>query len=149
MAAVLAPVPSSRPFAPRPTLRVLPGGRSVRSTPLASTPSASTYRRRRLVAATLALAAAAVVALVATYGLSSLATSTTLATATSPAAVATSAGPSPAEVYVVQPGDTLWAIAQHLGSSGDVRALVDELADRSGGAVLQPGQRLDLRGLVG
>jgi len=66
--------------------------------------------------------------------------------ATSPAIV--DATPIASTSYVVRSGDTVWAIAQQLGSGGDVRPLVDELASRVGPAGLQAGQRLDLSGLV-
>jgi hypothetical protein len=51
-------------------------------------------------------------------------------------------------VVVVQPGDTLWAIARRIQPTGDVRPLVDELAHRAGGAAVVSGQRLDLSGLA-
>ncbi len=41
------------------------------------------------------------------------------------------AGPTQAiaaRVWVVQPGDTLWGIARHLQTTGDIRPLVDELS---------------------
>ncbi|MEE1563813.1 MAG: LysM peptidoglycan-binding domain-containing protein [Acidimicrobiales bacterium] len=48
-------------------------------------------------------------------------------------------------VYVVQPGDTLWAIAERLTPAGiDVRHTVDRLTTAAGGALLQPGQRIEL-----
>jgi nucleoid-associated protein YgaU len=47
--------------------------------------------------------------------------------------------------YVVQPGDTLWAIARSL-TGGDPRPVVDALTDIAGGAMLQPGQRLVIPG---
>ena len=53
----------------------------------------------------------------------------------------------PATTYVVQPGDTLWAIARRLQPTGDIRPLVDELARRAGSAAVVAGQRLDLSGL--
>jgi len=43
--------------------------------------------------------------------------------------------------YVVQPGDTLWAIAVSL-TGGDPRPVVHALTDIAGGPMLQPGQRL-------
>lgn len=48
-------------------------------------------------------------------------------------------------VYVVQPGDSLWGIAQSLaGPDDDIRQLVDELKTVAGGADLQIGQQLIL-----
>ena len=48
--------------------------------------------------------------------------------------------------YVVQPGDTLWGIAQDLKPGTDPRPLVEALDDIAGGALLQPGQRLVVPG---
>lgn len=48
--------------------------------------------------------------------------------------------------YVVQPGDTLWAIARRLSPGQDPRPLVAALDDVAGGAVLQPGQALVIPG---
>lgn len=50
-------------------------------------------------------------------------------------------------VHVVQPGDTLWSIAAAVAPGSDPRPIVDELARRSGGAGLQPGQRIAVEGL--
>ncbi len=58
------------------------------------------------------------------------------------------AGDGPAAVHVVQPGDTLWSIAAAVAPGSDPRPIVDELARRSGGAGLQPGQRIAIDGLV-
>jgi hypothetical protein len=63
-------------------------------------------------------------------------------------ATAVAGGAVAGPVHVVQPGDTLWSIAEGLEPRGDVRALVDELAERAGGAPLQPGQRIPLDGLL-
>lgn len=47
------------------------------------------------------------------------------------------------EVYVVQPGDTLWAIASQIARPGeDIRPIVDALKERSGGSSLDIGQRI-------
>lgn len=47
------------------------------------------------------------------------------------------------EVYVVQPGDTLWAIASEVARPGeDVRPIVDSLKDITGGSSLDVGQRI-------
>ena len=54
-------------------------------------------------------------------------------------------GAGPQRVYVVQPGDTLWAIAAR-SYGGDVRASVWRLRDRNGlsGSAIEPGRRLVL-----
>lgn len=52
--------------------------------------------------------------------------------------------PLAAVSYVVQPGDTLWAIARALQSDGDLRPLVARLAAGRAGAPLQPGERITL-----
>jgi len=49
-----------------------------------------------------------------------------------------------AKVWVVQPGDTIWAIARQLRPSGDMRNLVDELTAETHGQPLQVGQQLVL-----
>ena len=80
---------------------------------------AATFRRRRLVAAALAvgvLLAARV--LLAGLGGGPLASEPP---ASSPAPIALT-------TYVVQPGDTVWSIARSLLPEGDVRPLVDRLA---------------------
>jgi LysM domain-containing protein len=53
--------------------------------------------------------------------------------------------PEPVVVYVVQPGDSLWRIADRLDRPGDPRALVDDLATANGvHGALQVGQELRL-----
>ena len=54
------------------------------------------------------------------------------------------AGRGAAAVYVVQPGDTFWTIANRVHPEGDVRAFVDRLAATHGSKPLQPGERLAL-----
>jgi hypothetical protein len=46
--------------------------------------------------------------------------------------------------YVVQPGDTLWSIAQRVAPGGDPRPLVAELASKIGSARVVPGERITL-----
>jgi LysM domain len=46
-------------------------------------------------------------------------------------------------IHLVQPGETLWSIAESL-DPGDVRGLVRRLAKLNGGDVLHVGQRLVL-----
>lgn len=51
--------------------------------------------------------------------------------------------PDAIEIYIVQPGDTLWEIATELAAPGeDVRQLVDALEEIAGGSQLDVGQRL-------
>ena len=52
------------------------------------------------------------------------------------------------DVWVVQPGDSLWSIAAAVAPGADLRPVVDELAVRTGGGNLQPGQRIAMEGLV-
>jgi len=53
--------------------------------------------------------------------------------------------PADRQVYVVEPGDTLWSIARSLHPRGDVRPLVDRLIELNGGAELRAGDVLVLR----
>jgi LysM repeat protein len=47
-------------------------------------------------------------------------------------------------VYVVQPGDTLWTIAERLDPDADPRSVVAELQAQIGTDTVQPGERLQL-----
>lgn len=57
-----------------------------------------------------------------------------------------SAGGAPlpivAHIWVVQPGDTLWSIAEAAHPGTDVRPVVDRLAAETGAAALQAGQHV-------
>jgi hypothetical protein len=131
----------------RPVLRVIPGGREA---VLRRRLPEHVYRaRRRAVAALGVLVLALVVAAVSVRTLPALD-----ALAAEPAPAPASAGAAtpvvpPSGSYVVQPGDTLWSIAESLAPDGDVRPLVDQLAERAGPGPLQAGARLDLTGLAG
>lgn len=48
---------------------------------------------------------------------------------------------------IVQPGDSLWTVARRIQPKGDVRKLVDKLAQRVGSKQIEPGQSIDIRGL--
>jgi hypothetical protein len=95
--------------------------------------SAEIYRRRRLVV--LAVVIGLVLGL-ASFGRQADATPTAEAQA------------AEAVLVVVQPGDTLWTIAQSLAPNTDPRPLVTELAEIAGGASLLPGQLLTIPGDV-
>ena len=51
-----------------------------------------------------------------------------------------------AVTVVVQPGDTLWAIASELAPDADPRPLVARLTELTGSASLQPGQQIVVPG---
>jgi LysM repeat protein len=110
---------------------VLEGGRSP-----AGQARRAVYRRRRLAALAILVAVVAVALLLASAVLARVAGDGT------PDPVAGSS--APAEVHVVQPGDTLWSIARSLEPEGDVRLLVDRLVDLNGGAPITVGQQLVL-----
>ncbi|HXW39302.1 MAG TPA: LysM peptidoglycan-binding domain-containing protein [Acidimicrobiales bacterium] len=52
------------------------------------------------------------------------------------------AGTGHAAVYVVQPGDTLWTIAERVDPSGDPRPLVARMAARLGTDEVVPGEQI-------
>lgn len=62
--------------------------------------------------------------------------------ATEPGAAGPDAGPVAGEVYVVQPGDTLWSIATDVAPDEDPRVVVDTLRAANGGPDLEVGERL-------
>jgi hypothetical protein len=58
-------------------------------------------------------------------------------------------GPALAEtghavVYTVQPGDTLWSIAQRVNPTADPRPLVSQIEGQTGSATVTPGQHIKL-----
>ena len=91
--------------------------------------SAAVYRRRRVVAAALGLG---FVLTAAHAGLALGGTTTT-------------PGRSPhphVETVIVQPGDTLWSIANRVAPNADPRAVVDKLSAELGSSDVQPGQKV-------
>ena len=61
-----------------------------------------------------------------------------------PGPVLAGAALRPGSTYVVQPGDTIWSIAERLDPNGDPRAIVTRLEAAVGSDVLQPGERIHL-----
>ena len=88
---------------------------------------AEVYRRRRLLVLAVVLSL-----LVGLWSFGRSAQSATTHETRSPDAI----------VVVVQPGDTLWAIASWLDPGSDPRPLVEALSGIAGSDTLQPGQRL-------
>lgn len=126
--AVVRPGVVRVPTATRPT-----AGRAAAVRP----PVAAVYRRRRAVALLVVVAVAAALIL-ALAGLFS-----SFGPAPAPASPADRLV-GPGAVYVVQPGDTFWAIARRLQPGGDPRPLVARLVAAHGGAALRTGERLSL-----
>ncbi len=103
---------------------------------------AITFRRRRLivlVAGVVLIAGLAVAVQVVAQAASSVGPS---APEPIEAEAAGSPRPRDGEVYVVQPGDTLWSIAAELAPESDLRPVVDALRAANGGTELQIGARL-------
>jgi hypothetical protein len=96
--------------------------------------------RRRLVAAAIALGMAVGIG-TALQGALGVTGGGPLSTTGVPGGVAQLAGQ---RVWVVAPGDTVWAIATAVSGNRDVRPLVDRLVAETGGRPLQVGQRLPL-----
>jgi hypothetical protein len=98
-------------------------------------PTPAVYRHRRLVAAGVSIFFVAALIVVAVSALSRA--------GGGPLSV-TGGGATPASsrVWVVRPGDTLWAIATTLQPGADVRPLVDRLSAEVGGATIYPGERV-------
>ena len=140
-------VAASTEVAARPALRLIAGGLHP------DAPAAPTGRGLRVLLSGIALAvllALAVIGAQQLLGADAAATvpASTAAVTRPIGADATTTPSAPIEV-VVQPGDTLWTIARSIGTSGALRALVDQLQQRAGGAGVSVGQRIDLRGLAG
>ncbi|MGZ8765249.1 MAG: hypothetical protein ACXW2C_06105 [Acidimicrobiia bacterium] len=95
----------------------------------------ATYRRRRIVAAVVALGIVVAVGRVgASLGGSSLVT---------PERPPASASVS---TFVVQPGDSLWSIAKRIAPGADPRPIVDALARDRRDVPLRPGEVIEYRG---
>jgi hypothetical protein len=103
-------------------------------------PSHAVLRRRRLTAALVVLALALVVMVGARAVQGALGR-----TGSGPLSAA-GAGPgsnlASDQVWVVQPGDTIWSIAEAVEPGSDVRPLVDEISAELKGAPIYPGEQI-------
>jgi hypothetical protein len=119
-----------------------PSRRLVRGAgPGSSRPALRVYRRRRAVALVAVVAIALMAATVAWKALVGPGGGT-LTTSGSPGAAR--ALTASAQLYVVQPGDTLWSIVVARDHGADPRPEVDRLAMELGGRPLQAGDRIQL-----
>jgi hypothetical protein len=107
-----------------------------------SRPDAGVYRRRRAVALLALVAVALGATLAFRQALAGPGGGALTITGSSGAA---SAPPMVGQVYVVQPGDSLWSIVRGTGHGGDPRPQVDRLAAQLHGRPLLPGERLVVR----
>lgn len=127
---------------PRPDLRLVrgTGSRGSVSRRRADRPtSAAVYRRRRIVAAVVAVPVALLLAVGVSVG--SERVFDTLGALAGAAAPAT-AEEVPAASYVVEPGDTLWEVAQRVAPGSDPRPVVDALAEARGTSAVAPGETI-------
>jgi len=123
------------------------------ATPRGRRVTPTTYRRRRLAVATLALGLVVVAAQAgAALGGLPLASPERRSTASNGAAqiapqtgsqAGSHAGPAQTSV-VVRPGDSLWSLAARIAPGEDLRPIVDELSAARGAAPLVPGETIML-----
>jgi hypothetical protein len=125
---------------PRPALRLVPGVPALPEpyrqpqrrqldprTARCHRPAAAVYRRRRVLAAL--------------FGLGLLVAGARVGTAFGGNLAAAERLPHVQHV-VVEPGDSLWSIAQRVAPGHDPRPIVDAIADARGSAALQVGETL-------
>lgn len=104
----------------------------------------SVYRSRRIVAAALFLG----ILLAGSWTLGALGGGPLTASEADSGATPLVVQPVSRTTHVVASGDTLWSIARGLQPMGDVRPLVDALAEARGGRPLQVGERIVLPSLA-
>jgi hypothetical protein len=131
------------------TSRRAPRGAIPRGPLAGSRVTPTTYRRRRLAVALLALGVVVVAARAGVaLGGSPLAAPErrpASSSASSPSAQSLEDGHlESGGIVVVRAGDTLWSIASRVAPGDDPRPLVDQLSAARDGAPLQPGERIRL-----
>jgi LysM repeat protein len=136
MTAIRAEIPQPRPAADgRPALRLVssegrPVGALRQAPQVRRRHSAAVYRRRRLMVGAVAVLSGFVGVLA-------------IDTVVGGGSGAASSGP---EVYVVQPGDTVWSIAERFAAPGELPVLVEQLVRANGGSQIRVGQALVMPG---
>jgi hypothetical protein len=137
-------LPRATPEPPIPPADRRPRAPRVRGVDRPVSHPAATFRRRRLVA--LVSAVALIAGLAVAVQAIAQAASTVGPSALEPLESEGAGPPRPVdgEVYVVQPGDTLWSIAADLAPESDPRPVVDVLRAANGGPELQVGDRLTI-----
>ena len=120
----------------------------------ATRPSHAVYVRRRLLVSLVLCAAVAIIVGLSVHtvladrgGVPASASTIRSANPTSATFVTPSAMPvvplAPATIsYIVQPGDSLWSLAERFHASHSVGSYVETLVEANGGSVVQPGQVL-------
>jgi hypothetical protein len=128
----------------RPSLRVIEGGRAP-----SRLAQQAVYRRRRLCVAVAVAVSLALFLVLATTAVARIAGGDPSSAAGAPpptsAAASSAAGVGTllaAPTVVVQPGDTLWSIAEDIAPGTDVRVVVDQLVDLNGSSPIVAGQEL-------
>jgi hypothetical protein len=117
-----------------------PGPRPLPRVPRLLPDRSTRVRRRRLIALVLAVMVVASAAL----GVQALAGLTQVGGTSSPQPLDAHEGPVAGQRYVVQPGDTLWSIAEQIAPDDDPRVVVDALRAANGGPELEVGAELIL-----
>jgi hypothetical protein len=110
-----------------------------------SSPAAQLYARRRLVVGLCLTAIVLVLFLSTGRVVANRGGAPASASMIRPAsAAATVAAPAPDNIYVVQPGDTLWSIGERFHGHAVLVDYVDSLVAANGGTELQVSQALTL-----
>ena len=110
----------------------------------AGRPSTQVFVRRRLLVSLVLVAVAVGVCLGAGNVLANRGGDPASASTVRPGQSIAAAAPVAAQVYVAQPGDTMWSIAQQFHGSHSQADFLDALIAANGGTSLQVGQAITL-----